>query len=408
LAAEFTPALPAWIEDPYPFYARLREEDPVHWAAEPAGRWVLTRYADVTAALRDPRLVKAGAKPLLNNVPADVLPELAAFQASVEQQIDSINPPLHTSLRRLVNSGFTPELVAARREQVQQTIDELLNALVPRGQMDLIQDFTAPLPATIIMEVFGVPLEAREHVKEWSDAYAALMGHGPLDADPAALARRAQASTLAFTEFLRGVVADHRQRPRGDLLDALIKAEDDDNALTTEQLLANLRVLLIAGNETTTNLIGNGMLALLRQPDQLARLRADPSLIPAAVEELLRHDSPVQMVFRWAGEDFTLAGKAIQQGQMVVMVTGAANRDPARFPDPDRLDVARHPNEHHAFGFGIHYCVGAPLARLEAQLAFPALLQRLPNLELAGEPVRAPNPVLRGLQSLPLKFASAG
>jgi pimeloyl-[acyl-carrier protein] synthase len=407
VTAEFTPALPAWITDPYPFYAQLRAEDPVHWAAEPQGRWVLTRYADVTAALRDPRLVKAGAKPLLNDVPAGVLPELAPLQRTVEQQIDSINPPLHTTLRRLVNAGFTPELVAARHDQVQQAIDGLLDALVPRGAMDLIRDFTGPLPATIIMEVFGVPLEAREQVKAWSDDYAALMGHGPLDADPAAVARRAQASTLAFTEFLRGVVADHRQHPRGDLLDALIAAEDKDSALTADELLANLRVLLIAGNETTTNLIGNGMLALLRHPDQLARLRADPSLIPTAVEELLRYDSPVQMVFRWAGQDFTLGGKAIQQGQMVVMVTGAANRDPAQFPDPDRLDVARHPNEHHAFGFGIHYCVGAPLARLEAQLAFPALFRRLANLELAGEPVRKPNPVLRGLQSLPLKFTSA-
>jgi cytochrome P450 len=408
VTAEFTPALPAWIADPYPFYARLREEDPVHWAAEPQGRWVLTRYADVTAALRDPRLVKAGAKPLLNDVPAAVLPELAPLQHTVELQIDSINPPLHTTLRRLVNAGFTPELVAARHDQVQQVIDGLLDALVPRGQIDLIGDFTAPLPAMIILEVFGVPLEAREHVKAWSDDYAALMGHGPLDADPAEVARRAQASTLAFTEYLRGVVADHRQHPRGDLLDALIAAEDKDDALTAEALLANLRLLLIAGNETTTNLIGNGMLALLRQPEQLARLRADPTLIPTAVEELLRYDSPVQMVFRWAGEDFTLGGKAIQQGQMVVMVTGAANRDPAQFPEPDRLDVARHPNEHHAFGFGIHYCVGALLARLEAQLAFPTLFRRLANLELAGEPVRKPNSVLRGLQSLPLKFTSAG
>jgi pimeloyl-[acyl-carrier protein] synthase len=408
VATAFTPALPAWIEDPYPFYAQLRADDPVHWAAEPQGRWVLTRYADVTAALRDPRLVKAGAKPLLNDVPAAVLPELAPLQHTVEQQIDSINPPLHTRLRRLVNAGFTPELVAARRDQVQQAVDALLDGLVPRGQMDLIRDFTGPLPATIILEVFGVPPAAREHVKAWSDDYAALMGHGPLDADPAGVARRAQASIQAFTEFLRGVVADHRQHPRGDLLDALIAAEDQDDALTADELLANLRVLLIAGNETTTNLIGNGMLALLRQPDQLARLRADPSLVPTAVEELLRYDSPAQMVFRWAGEDFSLGGKAIQQGQMVVMVTGAANRDPAQFPEPDRLDVARHPNEHHAFGFGIHYCVGAPLARLEAQLAFPALLRRLANLELAGAPVRQPNPVLRGLQSLPLKFASAG
>src|SRR3954470_10439142 len=188
------------------------------------------------------------------------------------------------------------------------------------------------------------------------------MGHGALDADPADVARRAQASTLAFTEFLRGVIADHRQHPRGDLLDALIAAEDQNGALTADELLANLRVLLIAGNETTTNLIGKGMLALLRQPEQLARLRADPSLIPAALEELLRYDSPVQMVFRWAGQDFSLGGEAIQQGQMVVMVPGAAKRDPAQFPQPDHLDVARQPNEHHAFGFGIHYCVGAPLA----------------------------------------------
>jgi hypothetical protein len=404
---EFTPAEPAWLADPYPFYAQLRQEDPVHWAAAPEGRWVLTRYADVTAALRDPRLVKAGAKPLLADVPAAVLPELAPLQQTVEQQIDSINPPLHTRLRRLVNAGFTPELVAARRGQVQQVIDGLLDTLVPRGQMDLIQDFTAPLPATIIMEVFGVPPDARDHIKQWSDDYAALMGHGPVDADPAAVARRAQASTLAFTEYLRGVVADHRQHPRGDLLDALITAEDQGDALTADELLANLRVLLIAGNETTTNLIGNGLLALFRQPDQLARLRADPSLIPTAVEELLRYDSPVQMVFRWAGEAFTLGGKAVQQGQMVVMVTGAANRDPAQFPQPDRLDVARQPNEHHAFGFGIHYCVGALLARLEAQLAFPALFRRLANVELAGEPVRKPNPVLRGLQSLPLKFTAA-
>jgi cytochrome P450 len=305
-----------------------------------------------------------------------------------------------------VNQGFTPELVEARRARIQQVVDALLDPLVPRGQIDLIHDFSAPLPAAIIMDVFSVPREAADHIKQWSDDYAALMGHGSLGADPGEAARRAQASTLAFTEFLRGVVADHRQHPRGDLLDALITAEDADSALTEDELLANVRLLLIAGNETTTNLIGNGVLALLQHPDQLARLRADPSLLPTAVEEFLRYDSPVQMVFRWAAEDFTLGGKQVLQGQMVVLVTGAANRDPAQFPEPDRLDVARHPNEHHAFGFGIHYCVGAPLARLEAQLAFATLLRRLPDLHLVdASPRRHPNPVLRGLQSLPLRFS---
>jgi cytochrome P450 len=403
----FDPSLPDFLDDPYPFYQRLRETDPVHWEPAPASRWVLTRYADVTAALRDPRLAKAGAEPLLNDVPPAVRADVAWLERSVDDQIDSINPPKHTRLRRLLNRGFTPELVAARQPRIQQVVDELLDAVAARGQMDLIADFTFPLPAIVIMEVLGIPREEREQLRRWSGDYAALMGHGGLGADPGLAARRANESMQEFSAYLRGIVVARRQAPRDDLISALLAVEEQGDTLSEDELITNCRLLLIAGNETTTNLVGNGMLALLQQLDQLAALRADPTLVVSAIEEFLRYDAPAQMVFRWAAEDFTLDGKAIRKGQMVVMVIGAANRDPAQFPNPDALDVRRHPNEHHAFGFGTHFCPGSPLARLEARLAVTTLLRRLPDLARAGAPVRNGNPVLRGLQSLPVRWTPA-
>ncbi len=401
----FDPSQPGFLENPYPFYQQLRETDPVHWEAEPQGRWVLTRYADVAAALRDPRLLKAGAEPLLNDVPRAVRKEVAPLERTIEQQIDSINPPAHTRLRRLMNRGFTPEMVAARRPQIEQVIDELLDPLVPAGQMDLIADFSYPLPALVIMDMLGIPRADREQVRRWSNDYAALMGHGGMGEDPGNAARQANQSMLEFSAYLRGIVAEHRQASRDDLLSALLAVEEQGDVLSEDELIANCRLLLIAGHETTTNLIGNGMLALLRHPDQLAALRDDPTLLDTAVEELLRYDGPVQFTFRWAGQDFELAGKPIQKGQMVVIVVAAANHDPAQFPNPSQLDLRRRPNEHHAFGFGIHFCLGAPLARLEGQLALSALLRRLPGVRLGDQPpVRQPNPVLRGLASLPLRW----
>ncbi len=280
----FDPSQPGFLENPYPFYQQLRETDPVHWEAEPQGRWVLTRYADVAAALRDPRLLKAGAEPLLNDVPRAVRKEVAPLERTIEQQIDSINPPAHTRLRRLMNRGFTPEMVAARRPQIEQVIDELLDPLVPAGQMDLIADFSYPLPALVIMDMLGIPRADREQVRRWSNDYAALMGHGGMGEDPGNAARQANQSMLEFSAYLRGIVAEHRQASRDDLLSALLAVEEQGDVLSEDELIANCRLLLIAGHETTTNLIGNGMLALLRHPDQLAALRDDPTLLDTAVE----------------------------------------------------------------------------------------------------------------------------
>jgi len=312
----------------------------------------------------------------------------------------AIDPPDHTRLRTLVTKAFTPRMVEALRPRIQAIVDERLDAAQAAGRLELIGDLACPLPVTVIAELLGVPPADRERFKRWSDDLATMA-----DATLALAGLEPAERAVAELEgYLREVFAERRSRPRENLITALVHAQAEGQVLTDEELLTTCILLLVAGNETTTNLIGNGVLALLEHPRELARLSEDPSLIRAAVEEMLRCDSPVQLTSRLAIEDVRIGGKDIRAGTEVDLLLGAANRDPGHFPDPDRFDVGRPENRPVAFGYGIHFCLGAALARVEAQVAVGALVQRFPRLRLDGAPERRPGVVLRGLGSLPLAF----
>jgi pimeloyl-[acyl-carrier protein] synthase len=399
---EFNPFLPEVHDDPYPLYHRLRAEDPVHRSA--LGFWVLTRHADVLALLRDPRMSRdprrsQRVEQLRTSAELDEL--LAAEEAAPSMLF--VDPPDHTRLRALVNKAFTPAAVERLRPRVEAIVAELLDRVAGAGAMDVVEDLAYPLPVTVICELFGVPEADRDRFRAWSRGLVHLLD--PLVASDAL--ERALQARLALRGYLRELIAERRAHPAGDLLTALIAAEDQGHQLSEAELVSMCLLLLVAGHETTVNLIANGMLALLRDLGARARLQADPGLAGSAVEELLRYDSPVQFTSRHALEDLDIGGRRVRAGETVVGVLGAANRDPAQFPDPDRLDLARKPNRHIAFGGGIHFCLGAPLARMEAGIAIPALLARLPGLELAGPPVRRDTVTLRGLASLPVTFRAA-
>jgi hypothetical protein len=399
----FNPFLPEVHEDPYPLYRRLRAEDPVHRSE--LGFWVLTRHADVLALLRDPRTSRDPRRS----------ERVEALRSSVEvsRLLDEeeaapsmlfVDPPDHTRLRTLVNKAFTPAAVERLRPRVEEIVDGLLDRVAGRGAMDVVEDLAYPLPVTVICELFGVPEADWDRFRNWSRAFVHLLD--PLVASDAL--ERALQARLALRGYLRELIAQRRAHPADDLLSALIAAEDQGQALSEAELVSMCVLLLVAGHETTVNLIANGTLALLRHPPARARLEADPSLAGGAVEELLRYDSPVQFTSRHALADFEVGGRAVRTGETVVAVLGAANRDPAVFPDPDELDLTRKPNRHVAFGGGIHFCLGATLARIEAGIAIPALLGRLAGLELAGAPVRRDTVTLRGLSSLPVRFQAKG
>jgi hypothetical protein len=388
--------------NPYPLYHQIRAADPVYWD-EPMGFWVLTRYADIMNVLREPRLSKAqGITTALNRIPETEREIARPVYHMFSKQMLYADPPYHTQLRGLVNKAFTPRIVERMRAHIQQIVDELLDAVQGSGRMDLIWQFAYPLPITIITEMLGLPAEARDQFKKWSDDFMAVIGVVRQAPD---LMKQARRSFAEFTDYIDHLQRQRRQQPRDDLLSALFSVEEQGNRLSHEELLANSILLLAAGHETTTNLIGNGLLALLRNPNQMQKLQNDPSLITSAVEELLRYDNPVQIMWRLATEDLEIAGKQIRQGQMVNLVVGAANRDPAQFPEPDRLDLSRFENRHLGFGFGIHFCVGAGLARLDGEIAISTLLRRLPGLQLETEAMEwQENPIFRGLKSLPVVF----
>ena len=392
----FNPMDPEFLADPYPTYHRLRAEDPVHQS--PLGFWVLTRYDDVSAVLRDPRFIK---EPLAALV-------AARFGAEVPRGVGlsmlDRDPPDHTRLRGLVSKAFTPRVVDGLRPRIQQIVDELITRAQAVGSMDVIEEFAYPIPVNVICEMLGVPVADHERFKGWSLDIARGLDSIWLPPD-SEVPRRSAASRHAINDYFRGLIAQRRASLRGDLLSALIVAEEAGDKLNEEELLATCILLLIAGHETTVNLIGNGVLALLRNPGELERLRATPGLITNAVEELLRYDGPVQRTARVASAPATIGGRTIAKGEMVMPFIGAADRDPSQFPDPDRLDLARADNRHIAFGWGIHFCLGAPLARVEGQIAIDALVRRLPRLELmTDEPEYRQSLTLRGLKTLPVKF----
>jgi cytochrome P450 PksS len=391
--------------DPYPFYARLRAEEPIHRVMLPDGQpaWLVTRYDDVVAVLKDERFLKDRLKALTPEQAAQFPWIPGVFRPLMRNMLD-LDPPDHTRLRGLVHKAFTPRLVEGLRPRIQELTDELLDAATGRGRIDLIRDFALPLPATVIAEILGVPARDRHKFHRWSRAVmvASLSLWHKLAAIP---------NVMAFLRYIRSLTRARRANPRDDLISALVAAEEAGDRLSEEELLAMVFLLLVAGHETTVNLIGNGTLALLRHPDQKERLLDDPSLIKSAVEEFLRYDSPVEMATeRAAREDVTIGGATIPRGEMVFVVIASANRDERQFERPDELDLAREPNRHLAFGLGVHYCLGAPLARLEGQIAIATLLRRMPDLRLAVPPDRLRwrrGLVLRGLEELPVAFSRA-
>jgi cytochrome P450 len=378
-------------EDPYPRYERLRQISPIVRAED--GALVVTRYADCAAVARDPRL---------GHLPPDGLALLGlpdwAEHPALRQLFTSmllLNPPDHTRLRRLVSATFTARRVQALRPAIERMVEELLDGMA--GEIDIIGGFAFPLPVTVIGELLGVPIADRAQfqalVQEWTQVLEVITPEVLRRADPAAAAIR---------DYLADLTAERRRKPTDDLISALVGARDAADQLTEDELLTTAGLLFAAGFETTTNLLGNSIVALLGNPEALRYLRQRPDLAPAAVEELLRFDSPVQILSRVTGAAVELGGTTVDAGERVVAYLGAGNRDPERFVDPDRLDLERADSAPLSFGGGIHYCLGAPLARLEAQVALPALFGRFPRLALAGTPERRDSLSIRGYTRIPV------
>lgn len=387
--------------DPFPFLARLRASEPVYRTTLPDKTpvWLVTRYEDVLALLRDERFTK-NRRRALTPEQARKLPWMPSMFRPLERNMLDLDPPDHTRLRSLVHKAFTPHLVEQMRTRVQALANELLDSVASRGQMDLVKEYALPLPMTIITEILGVPAKDRDRFHKWSSAVVSLSSPNPT--------LRVIPGVWRFIRYLRKFFAIRRRDPQNDLVTALIAAEEAGDRLDEDELLAMVFLLLIAGHETTVNLISSGTLALLQHPEEMEKLRGEPSLIKPAIEELLRYTSPVFMTTeRYALDGATIRNVDIPRGEMILGVIGSANRDETVFDDPHRLNVARDPNKHLSFGQGIHFCVGAPLARMETQIALSTLLRRMPGLRLNVEPKSLrwrPSLILRGLEALPVKF----
>ncbi|MFK0256516.1 cytochrome P450 [Streptomyces sp. NPDC090445] len=386
--------------DPYPFYARMRRESPVHRSAQ--GIWHLTRYADVEAALGDPRLSidRDRMTRALGALGGD-LKALSRLTDRLGRVMTNTDPPDHARLRKLANRAFTARRAEALRDGIQRIVDRLIDEALAAGPtMDLVEAVASPLPMSVICELFGIPPEDRPQVKTWFRRFGRLTE----DID------KSEAAIEQYEEYLARLVRRRRADPGDDLISALVTTQAQDDRLTDSELLSTCFVLITAGDETTTHLIGNGTLALLRHPDQLARLREDPALIRTAVEELSRYDTPTQAIVRVVAEDLEIGGRTLREGELVYLFLAATNRDPERFEDPDRLDLTRPGNRHLSFGNGPHFCLGGPLAKLQAEVAIGTLVRRLPQLRLADEAVGGaalewrPNPLQRRLSALPLTY----
>src|ERR1700693_5611873 len=391
---------PAVLANPYPLYHKLRSEDPVHWDWF-LHTWVVTRYPDVVNVLHS---FSADRTPTPEQLTAMGLSALNPIAKVMVKQMLFMDAPAHTRLRDLASAAFTPGKGEALRGHIQEIANDLLDRVQTQGRMDIIADFAAPLPAIVTAEMLGVPTEDHADLKKWSADFAEMLGnfqHNP-DRIP-----RVLESTNNLTTYFQAAISKTRQHPREGLIYSFMTAEVDGDRLTDEEIVANSIVTMVGGQETTTNLIGNGLLTLMRNPEQLAQLRDNPGLIPSAVEELLRYESPSQHTGRIAREDVEIGDKQIRKGQAVMAIMAAANRDPERFPDPDRLILDRSDNKHLAFEWSSHFCFGAPLARMEGQIAFETILRRLPNLQAAPGPLTwRNNSGLRGLTALPVTFST--
>lgn len=389
---------PEVLANPYPLYHRLRSEDPVHWDPY-LHAWVVTRYADVLTVFQH---FSAQRTPTPEQLTALGLASLAPLAQVMVRQMLFLDPPAHARVRGLASQAFTPRRVERLRSHIQDITRSLLDAVQDKGQMEVIADLARPLPAIVTAELLGVPTSDWRQLTAWSADFAQVLGNFQHNPERAPQVLR---SLGEMTAYFQAAVAQQRARPREGLIGALLTAEVDGDRLSEEEVVANTIVTMVGGQETTTNLIGNSILTLLRHPEELERLREDLSRLPPAVEELLRYESPSQHTARLAPEDVVLGGKLIGKRQAVIAVMGAANRDPERFAEPDRLDLGRQDNRHVAFAWAAHFCFGAPLARIEGQVALEAVLRRMPRLRLAGGPLQwRENLGLRGLTALPVKF----
>ena len=415
--------------NPYPFYEQLRNQDPVHWDEE-LGFWVLTHYSDIDSLYTDERFSRAqglmrGFQRLSESERHIAEPVYHSFSKTVFYA----DPPDHTHLRGLMNHAFTPRRVERLRPYIQNTVNELLDIAQAKANVDMIHDLAYPLPVMVISELLGLPASDRAQFKKWSDDLFAILGtvrHKSSD-----LLERAEQSLNEMTEYVKDLSHERREHPKDDLLTALLSVTEEEStacphphglssahatgelvreqdaspALTQEELVANINILLSTGHETTTHLIGNGLLALLHHPEQLEKLQTQPGLLAPAIEEMLRYDNPVQITYRSALEDASIKGKQIRKGDLVNTIIGSANRDPQRFSNPDSFDITRNEGRHLGFGIGIHFCIGAPLVRLEAEIVFETILHRFPRISLGtGTLEWQEHPIFRGLKSLPVSL----
>jgi len=392
---------PAFLADPYPVYARWRSETPILYDSQ-TDLWYFTRYADISSLLRDRRLGRAfpGHAPRQSRI-KDPTP----FGWLHNHMLMEMEPPDHTRLRSLVNKVFTPVRVEALRPRIQDIANELVEAVIDTGTMDLLRDFAEPLPVIVIAELLGVPESDRKYLRPWSHDIVAMYELSPTSED----ARKANAAVTEFAGYLRGLASERRQHSRADLISDLVQVQDKEDRLSEDELVATGILLLNAGHEATVNAIANGMLALFRNPEAQSLLQGQasrkPGLLRTAVEEMLRYDTPLQLFKRWVLEDISIQDTVLQSGARLALLYGSANRDERRFSDADRFDISRRENPHLTFGAGTHYCLGAPLARVEMRIAVSTLLTRLPGLRLASEKLEyRPTYVIRGLKELPVEW----
>ncbi|GHO49320.1 cytochrome P450 family protein [Ktedonospora formicarum] len=391
--------------DPFTFYERLRVEAPLIRVSGLLGRentWLVTNYDDAIAILKDPRFFKDLQK--FSNVQPESTSDMTVRNLTTwRRDMLTVDPPDHTRLRGLVSQAFTPRMIEHLRPRVQQITDELLDAVEGCGEMDLIAEFAYPLPITVISELLGIPTEDRQGFRAWTQALLAASS-GVTQQDEA---KRTEA-LQTFIDYISALLARKREHPEEDLISGMLQARDQNDALSERELVSTIFLLIVAGHETTVNLIGNGMLALLTHPEQREKLQRNPELLSSAIEELLRFTAPVSIsTLRWASEDVTLHGQIIRKGELVLTSLIGANYDAVHFHHPQQLDIEREENKHIAFGKGIHFCLGAPLARMEGQVAIGTLLRRLPHLRLIDDESHlnwTPTPILRGLVSLPVAY----
>jgi cytochrome P450 len=400
MSLDYRPNDPAVLADPFPLYRRMRDEDPAHWSPV-LKAWVLTRYEDVKHACQDPEMSSDRLRPFFAKLPAAEAGRIAELIRVLTLWMVFRDPPLHTRLRRLSSKVFHTRSMQARRPNVEALVQWLLGGLDGREALDFVADFAGPLPALVIMDMLGVPRGELQRLKRLSDEMALFIGS---TRDSPEKYPRAEAATHEMADLFRELIAARRAKPEADLLTELVQVEDAGDRLSEDELVATCVILLFAGHETTTHHIANGLRALLSFPGEMEKLRKDADLAPAAVEELLRYDGPIGALVRIVSRPLELHGKALKTGERVFLLMNAANRDERAYPGPDRVDLGRHGPAHLTFGFGPHLCLGFPLARLEGQVALPAVLRRWRSIELARDQVGwLDSMVLRGMSAMPIR-----